>query len=343
MSTESGSLAGLSRDLTENGLTFLHRSVTEMRAQPATLRSLSFAIVDLAAAVEVLMKARLVWEHWTLICSEPDKATPTQMLAGTAKTVTPEQAIKRLENVAGVPMKAGEHANRVIDVATLRNRAIHFTVVGIEPAGLQGPLGHGLDFVLWFLDTQFRSQGDDNVQELVEESIETLTTEIGQLKTLVAARLASIADELGTAELCVECPRCRQAALMLIDGDVSRCAFCLWKPDDGAECAAEYTAAVLGTTHYESIKDGADWPVHPCTMCGETSMVEGIEQLLPDPATMNRGESPCDWQAPAYWGCFSCGMTADRSQLDRCTRCEVLTETGDDDGLPVCGECWARE
>ncbi len=92
MSTESGSLAGLSRDLTENGLTFLHRSVTEMRAQPATLRSLSFAIVDLAAAVEVLMKARLVREHWTLICSEPDKATPTQMLAGTAKTVTPEQA-----------------------------------------------------------------------------------------------------------------------------------------------------------------------------------------------------------------------------------------------------------
>lgn len=70
MSTESGSLAGLSRDLTENGLTFLHRSVTEMRAQPATLRSLSFAIVDLAAAVEVLMKARLVREHWTLICCQ---------------------------------------------------------------------------------------------------------------------------------------------------------------------------------------------------------------------------------------------------------------------------------
>jgi len=39
-----------------------------MRAQPATLRSLSFAIVDLAGAVEVLMKARLVREHWTLIC-----------------------------------------------------------------------------------------------------------------------------------------------------------------------------------------------------------------------------------------------------------------------------------
>lgn len=343
MSTASGPLAGLSRDLTENGLAFLHRSVAEMRVQPATLRSLSFAVVDLAAAVEVLIKARLVREHWTLICSDPDKATTTTMLAGTAKTVTLEQAIKRLENVAGVMMEAGGHGGRVRDVATLRNRAVHFAMVGIAPAGLQGPFGHGLDFVLWFLDTQFRGQGGDEVQALVEESIETLTTEVGEVKALVAARLASIADELGMAELCVECPRCRQAAFMLVDGDVSRCAFCLWKPIDGAECAAEYTAAVLGTTEYEAMKNGGDWPVHPCTTCNETSMVEGIEQLLPDPATMNRGEPPCDWLAPAYWGCFSCGTTADRSELDRCTRCDVLTGVGDDDGLPVCGECWARD
>jgi len=343
MSTVNDPLAGLSRDLTENGLTFLHRSVAEMSAQPDTLRSLSFAIVDLAAAVEVLMKARLVREHWTLICSEPDKATTAQMLAGIAKTVTPEQAIKRLENVAGIAMKAGGHADRVVEIATLRNRAIHFTMVGIAPVGLQGPLGRGLDFVLWFLGTQFRGQGDNDVRELVEDSIETLTTEVGQLNVLVAARLASIAAELDTAEACVECPRCRQATLMMIYSDASRCAFCLWKPADGAECAAEYADAVLGRSHYEAIKHGGDWPIHPCTTCGETSMVEDIQQLLPDPATMNRGEPPCDWKAPAYWGCFSCGTTADRNELDRCTRCDTLTETGDDDGLPVCGECWVRE
>lgn len=341
MSTAISPLTGLSRDLTENGLAFLHRSVTEMSAQPGTLRTLSFAVVDLAAAVEVLMKARLVREHWTLICAEPDKATTTQMLAGTAKTVTPDQAIKRLENVAGVAMSAGGHAARVLEVAALRNRAIHFALVGIDPAGLQGPLGRGLDFLLWFLDTQFRGQGDDEVRELVEESIETLTTEVGQLKALVAERLASIRDELSAAGLCAECPRCRQAALLLIDGDVSRCAFCLWKPADGPECAAEYVDAVLGTTQYEAVKDGGDWPVHPCTMCGDTSMVEGIEQLLPDPATMNRGEPPCDWKAPAYWGCFACGTTAGRTDLDRCTRCGALTETGDDDGVPTCGDCWA--
>lgn len=95
MSIAKDPLAGLARDLTENGLAFLHRSVSEMGTQQTTVRSLSFAIVDLAAAVEVLMKARLVREHWTLICSDPDKATAAHLLAGTAKTVSPEQAVKR--------------------------------------------------------------------------------------------------------------------------------------------------------------------------------------------------------------------------------------------------------
>jgi len=340
MSIVKDPLAGLPRDLTENGLAFLHRSVGEMSGS-ATLRSLSFAVVDLAAAVEVLMKARLVREHWTLICSEPDKATVTQLMAGTAKTVTPDQAIKRLENVVGVAMSDGGHAARVVELVSLRNRAIHFAMVGIDPVGLQGPLGRGLDFVLWFLDTEFREQGDETVQELIEDSIERLTTEVGQLKALVAARLASIAEELDTAELCVECPRCRQPTLMLLDGQVSRCAFCLWKPIDGEECASEYAAAVLGTSHYEAVKDGGEWPVHPCTTCAATAMVEGIEQLRPDPASINRSEPLCDWKAPAYWGCFACGTTADRTELDHCTRCGTLTDRGDDNGVPVCGDCWS--
>jgi hypothetical protein len=332
---------GLARDLTENGLAFLHRSVAEMSAQPATMRSLSFAVVDLAAAVEVLMKARLVREHWTLICAEPDKVTTAQLLAGTAKTVTPDQAVTRLENVAGVAMTAGGHAARVKEIVNLRNRAIHFAMVGIAPAGLQGPLGRGLDFVLWFLDIEFRDQGDEAVENLVEESIETLTTKVGQLKALVAERLASIAVELDAAELCVECPRCHQATLMLLSGEVSRCAFCLWKPIDGEDCAAEYAAAVLGSTYYEAIKNGGDWPVHSCTACGATSMVEGVEQLRPDPATMNAGEPPCDWKAPAHWCCFSCGTIADWTELEHCTRCSALTETGNDEGVPVCANCWA--
>lgn len=55
-----------------------------MSSQNAGLSNLKFAIVDLAAAVEVLMKARLVRARWTLICADPDKVTTTDVFAGSA-------------------------------------------------------------------------------------------------------------------------------------------------------------------------------------------------------------------------------------------------------------------
>lgn len=141
--------------------------------------------------------------------------------------------------------------------------------------------------------------------------------------------------------MCVECPRCHQSSLTLLEGEASRCAFCLWKPVDGAECAAEYVDTVLGISHHMAIKDGGEWPIYPCAACGEVSLVEGIEQQRPDPGSLDRDELPCDWKAPAYWGCFACGMTADRLEVEHCARCSTPTTTGSDDGIPVCSECWA--
>jgi hypothetical protein len=333
-------LAGLSRDLTENGLAFLRRAVGEMSAQAVTFRNLSFAVVDLAAAVEVLIKARLVREHWTLICADPDKVTAALVLAGTSKTVALEQAVKRLDGVAGVPMTVSGYDKRVDEIARLRNRAIHFTTVGAPPAALQAALGRGLDLVLWFLSTEFRDQADNDTQVLVEESIEDLTTQVGHLKDLVKERMTTIAGELDEAVICVECPRCSQPTLMLIEGGVARCAFCLWKPIDGSESAEEYVSAVLGISRYDAVTSGADWPIFKCHACSEDAMVEDIKQLRPDPATLNADQSPCDWISPVYWGCFACGTAKAENEIDHCTRCGIPTVTGYD-GFPICSDCFA--
>ena len=149
-------LAGLSRDLTENGLAFLRRAVGEMSAQPVSFRNLSFAVVDLAAAVEVLIKARLVREHWTLICADPDKVTVALVLAGTFKTVALEQAVKRLDGVAGVPMTRSGYDKRVDAIARLRNRAIHFTGrLALSPQRFKPRSAAGLILCCGFLALSF--------------------------------------------------------------------------------------------------------------------------------------------------------------------------------------------
>jgi hypothetical protein len=188
--------------------------------------------------------------------------------------------------------------------------------------------------VLWLLSSEFRDQIDADIEELVEESIDTLTTQVGRLNLLIAERMKSISADLATAELCVGCPRCRQPALMVLTDGPARCAFCLWRPIDGDECASEYVHVLLGQDQYSAVMDGSMWPIHPCVSCSESSMVEGVLQLLPDPASTK--------QLPAYFACFSCGWSADRTELDHCSRCSEITETSGDTGVPVCSNCWSH-
>ena len=56
-------IAQLEENLTRNSLGFLRRAVTQIKAAHTDRQQLAFAVVDLAVAVEVLLKARLSREH----------------------------------------------------------------------------------------------------------------------------------------------------------------------------------------------------------------------------------------------------------------------------------------
>ena len=55
----------------ENGLDYL-RSVVDALAGDPTTRDLKYAVLHLAAGIEVLAKYRLHCEHWTLVVSKLD-------------------------------------------------------------------------------------------------------------------------------------------------------------------------------------------------------------------------------------------------------------------------------
>ncbi|MBX9151981.1 hypothetical protein [Rhodococcus qingshengii] len=337
MTTGEG-IDGLEHDLIENGLSFLRRSVDGMHASSGDDHAAAFAVVDLAVAVEVLLKARLCREHWSLICSDPDKATPAKLLAGSLKTVTPAQAVERLDGIAELPMKANSHPKRVDEIGQLRNRAVHLTLTsrGQLTIAVQAEYGRALSFVLWLLDTQFRGQMATVTEALVEAAIEALTRKVGEFDDLVAERMQTIAGELDAAAVCVECPRCRQSTLQLTEGETVRCALCLWAPH-GGEAALEYIEGCLGLSEYRTVvKDGGYWPpIDWCPQCGEHALVEDIAQLRPAPAKEDAGSLNCDAPVAAYWGCFGCGMTAGYSELDRCGRCPTIIEFGSS----VCNDC----
>ncbi|MEU7768618.1 hypothetical protein AB0B25_26415 [Nocardia sp. NPDC049190] len=334
----------LEQALTENALAFLRRSVEGIEGSPCN-RDAEFAIVDLAVGVEVLLKARVLRHDWTLICADRAKKSEEQLerelLAGTAFTITPTSAVKYLAEEVGVDFKANGYDGRVEQVSKLRNRAVHFTLSqGPLPISVTVAYGRGLDFVLWFLGSEFRDSAPGRTANLVEDFIEDLTAVVGEINDFVVEREKSVAANIRAIERCLTCPRCDRRAVSFTERDPIRCAFCLWNPADGEIAAAEYVSEVLGTNQYRTVKGGEEWPVHECLSCGELAMVQGIEDLGEDPG--DAGSLNCDGYVAPHWGCFSCRMSAGYPEVDRCSRCDQPTTQGGDDGTSICSECWAE-
>ncbi|MER7536939.1 hypothetical protein ABTX77_19490 [Streptomyces sp. NPDC097704] len=66
--------------------------------------SFSGAVLHLQAAVEVLFKARLLAEHWTLVFADLHQATRKKLESADFKSVTTDAAVIRLRNIVGVPI-----------------------------------------------------------------------------------------------------------------------------------------------------------------------------------------------------------------------------------------------
>lgn len=323
----SDELAKLEQELTSNALAFLQRAFQETIAAEEDAQQLGFAVVDLAVAIEVLLKARLAREHWTLVLDHPDSGAPDRaaLIAGKAKTVTPGQAVDRLARLANVPLgnraDKKSRAHQILKVANLRNRVAHFALGNMEPLSMRAQLGAGLQFTLWFLETEF---ADSPAKPQVDELIRAIGTGLGAIKELVTERLRELSSELDSAVVCVVCPRCSQPTLMLRGawGGEPTCPFCRSiGPDEvGPDLADEYVATVLDLSEYKVVKDGGTWPVHDCPECDSVALVEGVEQVRPAPTTPNGEDDP----DRAYWGCFNCGLAEPSDALNPCADCGRL-------------------
>lgn len=107
------------RNLSESAFDFLERSVDEIKEHP------KYSVIHFATAVELLLKARLMREHWTLVVDRASDVSLGDFLSGQCKTVTQADAIKRLNGACGesIPKDAIAQFGKI---AAHRNRMIHF-------------------------------------------------------------------------------------------------------------------------------------------------------------------------------------------------------------------------
>jgi len=88
---------GQFKGVVENAIDFQERAFQDMERAP------KYSPISFTAAVELLLKARLMLEHWSLIIDDPRRAKAASYRRGDFKSVGMEEAIQRLQDIAGVP------------------------------------------------------------------------------------------------------------------------------------------------------------------------------------------------------------------------------------------------
>lgn len=82
------------KGLVSNAFEFLNKSVVEFDTD------IKCSIIHFCIAVENILKAALLHEHWSLIFKKPENAKWENFVAGDFQSVSLEETISRLQNIS---------------------------------------------------------------------------------------------------------------------------------------------------------------------------------------------------------------------------------------------------
>ena len=202
-------------NLLRNSLDFLLSAAEAVERNSGT-RSLKEATLHLADASELLIKARLVEEHWSLLFFSLEQASQDKLSSDDLRTVDFPKAVDRLKNIAGVELNDSLIEN-VTKLRSLRNKLTHYTA-DLDVAQTKSLVSKTMQFCVEFIEGQ--GMGDRETEYRLGE----IQTRMVELREFVDGRIGAINSEF--EEYYIQfCLNCSEYA-MVTDSDKADCKFC---------------------------------------------------------------------------------------------------------------------
>lgn len=276
--------------------------------ESAEPRDLRMGLREVASGVELVFKAILAAEHWTLVFADPKSAKRSALISGDLKTVGAEEAVARVVDIVGLGIPEA-HRQALARLRAARNGLEHAGLIGNDLA-IRGTVGAAAHVLLETLRLAEQKSLAPHFAALPAELVHRLSAS----KTFVTERMKEVCAKFPKGFAQDECLSCGQLAVLIECG--TTCLFCDRKED--AEAAADtFLEEVLGECPYEVAKDGGIWPRYRCVECEVEAMVgDGHDGLR----------------------CFNCDTRFASDALVQCSRCDQMTYA-EDEGLGVCDEC----
>ncbi|MDQ1031316.1 DNA-directed RNA polymerase subunit RPC12/RpoP [Streptomyces umbrinus] len=315
--------AQLDFPLVRNGLDYLASVVDHLGKNESmvTEQDVKYAVLHLHAAVEVLLKARLLSEHWSLVFSEPHQATRKALDEATLSSVSIDHAVTRLQNIALVRISDKEKL-ALKHLKEDRNQLQHFGMTAPAPV-IETRAGEVLDFLIHFVDHELLPHLSDREKIEARLVLRRLRGGLASIKVFVRKRTNRIRGEVTTAgaeNRTIGCPECGYTALVLgeaagPDGEPvsATCRFCttLWEQKELLYC-------------FPADDRGELSELNTCPQCREWTLGWGV-RVFSNP----------DKGVPF---CFACSVAF--PSFVPCDRCSRPIDHADDSDQALCGRCW---
>ncbi|MFD3373727.1 MULTISPECIES: hypothetical protein [unclassified Streptomyces] len=253
-----------------NGMDYLDSVVDHLSGEPKP-RDLKYAVLHLQAAAEVLLKARLLQEHWSLVFKDPGRADRSRFESGDFESCGTAEAVSRLRNIVGVdlPKAAIDEINQL---AKWRNALQHYGVTVPAPA-VESRAARILDFLLLFIaenllpglsgrDAMYAGEGEYHIRARLTDMRAVIKARMDRVRPVIAS----------VAERTVECPECGQLALV-VGSSPLQCRFCDEEHRSAVGIAEFYVGVTLGKEWEPGYEDSATWPIETCPDCTEHALV----------------------------------------------------------------------
>ncbi|MEV5194763.1 hypothetical protein AB0K86_19940 [Streptomyces clavifer] len=316
----------VSYTLLSNGMDYLvsvFQHLTE-GATPPSARDLKYTVLHLQAATEVLLKARLVHEHFSLVFADPREATYDKWKSGKFKSCGTLDAFDRLRRIARLAL-SDDDRDGIAELAKDRNALQHYGLTHNAHA-VEFRAAIVLEFLNTFIHEHLIPELDPAEAARVERNMDSLRLQFKGIKTLVKQRMNNLRSALAkVADVTVKCPDCEQWALVADGAEAGpTCRFCYQSWDYLPQsAAANYAWIILGLDENSNIADGYDPPVTNCPNCEAYALVtEAVTAADPS------GTTPL---------CFACGNVF--HHLTDCGGCGTMMDSGQPDRLPLCSNC----
>jgi hypothetical protein len=304
------------KSLVENALEFLDKAIGEIESSP------KHSIINFYSAVELLLKARLLHEHWSLVVTkDPDRQ---RFESGDFVSVNFDEACVRLRKIVQSPIS--DSAVRNFDtIRKHRNRVVHF----YHGADLREVVSEQLR--AWYdlhqlLTVQWKVAFNDflpalaDIEKRLRGNREYLQAKFADLESLIARERKGGAE----FEACASCGfEAARTEIVLGDLKAAECLVCGYRNE-----WIEYECS--NCTKFSPLLEGGAFT---CTHCGHRDPEETIAK------TLNQFVATSDnyFEAMVPANCSECDgyhTTIEYHDKYLCICCFAVA-----DALSACGWC----